>query len=182
MKPIAILFARADSIYKTLPGCDVWDIQRDARRWPGGGPSALPSMGTATCLRQPAAGREGPGQMGSRPAQEMGRRTGASRRLNALVGSRPTDAREARRLGRMDAAGASALVGTSCREGDMALHRRMRTGGPSANPVPHGRAYPCGAKPEETRPSAAHHQSRARTHARGTCHVAGGSRKENRDE
>lgn len=33
---IAVLFARADSIYKTLPGCDVYDIERDARAWPGG--------------------------------------------------------------------------------------------------------------------------------------------------
>lgn len=36
---VAILFARQDSIYKTLPDCDVWDIERDARRWPGGGPA-----------------------------------------------------------------------------------------------------------------------------------------------
>lgn len=35
---IAILFARADSIYKTLPDCDVWDAARDARKWPGGSP------------------------------------------------------------------------------------------------------------------------------------------------
>ena len=35
---IAVLFARADSHYKTLPECDVWDIERDARRWPGGCP------------------------------------------------------------------------------------------------------------------------------------------------
>jgi hypothetical protein len=32
----AVLFARADSIYKTMPGLDVWDIDRDARKWPGG--------------------------------------------------------------------------------------------------------------------------------------------------
>lgn len=38
MTPVAILFARSDSVYKTMPGCDVWDIDRDARRWPGGGP------------------------------------------------------------------------------------------------------------------------------------------------
>lgn len=38
MKPVAVLFARADSVYKTLPGTDVWDIERDARRWPGGAP------------------------------------------------------------------------------------------------------------------------------------------------
>jgi len=28
---IAVLFARPDSVYKTLPGCDVYDINRDAR-------------------------------------------------------------------------------------------------------------------------------------------------------
>lgn len=38
MKEVAVLFARADSIYKTMPGCDVWDIERDARTWPGGAP------------------------------------------------------------------------------------------------------------------------------------------------
>jgi len=31
---IAVLFARSDSVYKTIPGCDVWDAERDARRWP----------------------------------------------------------------------------------------------------------------------------------------------------
>lgn len=35
---IAILFARADSNYKSNPDCDVWGIERDARRWPGGCP------------------------------------------------------------------------------------------------------------------------------------------------
>lgn len=33
---VAVLFARADSVYKTLPDCDVWDEARDARKWPGG--------------------------------------------------------------------------------------------------------------------------------------------------
>ena len=35
---MAILYARADSIYKTMPGCDVWDIERDARKFTGGMP------------------------------------------------------------------------------------------------------------------------------------------------
>ena len=35
---VAVLFARADSIYKTMPGVDVWDEARDARKWPGGCP------------------------------------------------------------------------------------------------------------------------------------------------
>lgn len=33
---VAVLFARADSVYKSIPGCDVWDMERDARKWPGG--------------------------------------------------------------------------------------------------------------------------------------------------
>ena len=35
MQTVAVLFARADSIYKTLPGCDVYDIERDARVYDG---------------------------------------------------------------------------------------------------------------------------------------------------
>lgn len=37
-KTVAVLFARRDSIYKTISGCDVWDEDRDARKWPGGTP------------------------------------------------------------------------------------------------------------------------------------------------
>ena len=35
---VAILFARTDSNYKAMPDCDVWDAERDARKWPGGCP------------------------------------------------------------------------------------------------------------------------------------------------
>jgi len=35
---ISVLFARQDSVYKSIPGLDVWDIDRDARNWPGGNP------------------------------------------------------------------------------------------------------------------------------------------------
>lgn len=38
MTTVAVLFARADSIYKTLPDTDVWDFERDALKWPGGAP------------------------------------------------------------------------------------------------------------------------------------------------
>lgn len=38
VKTVAVLFARADSIYKTMPGCDVYDIERDARTFTGGAP------------------------------------------------------------------------------------------------------------------------------------------------
>jgi hypothetical protein len=36
--PVAALFVRADSVYKTMPGVDAWDEQRDARHWTGGAP------------------------------------------------------------------------------------------------------------------------------------------------
>jgi hypothetical protein len=32
---VAVLFARADSVYKTLAGCDVYDMERDARTYDG---------------------------------------------------------------------------------------------------------------------------------------------------
>lgn len=35
---VAVLFARGDSFYKTIPGCDVWDAERDARKWAGTAP------------------------------------------------------------------------------------------------------------------------------------------------
>lgn len=35
---IAVLFARRDSVYKTLPSCDVFDADRDALTWTGGSP------------------------------------------------------------------------------------------------------------------------------------------------
>jgi len=35
---VSVLFARADSNYKTIPTCDVWDEERDALTWKGGGP------------------------------------------------------------------------------------------------------------------------------------------------
>ncbi|SRR6266568_1598138 len=39
MKKVAVLFARSDSIYKMMPECDVFDIERDARTWQGGMPA-----------------------------------------------------------------------------------------------------------------------------------------------
>lgn len=37
-RPVAILFARRDSTYKRIEGCDVWDAERDARNFKGGMP------------------------------------------------------------------------------------------------------------------------------------------------
>lgn len=38
MNQVAILYARQDSHYKAIPGCDVWDSVRDATKWRGGSP------------------------------------------------------------------------------------------------------------------------------------------------
>ncbi len=35
---VAVLFARKDSIYKAMPECDVYDIERNALTFPGGTP------------------------------------------------------------------------------------------------------------------------------------------------
>lgn len=35
---VAVLFAREDSIYKSMPGCDVFDVTRDARMYSGHDP------------------------------------------------------------------------------------------------------------------------------------------------
>jgi hypothetical protein len=57
---VAVLFAREDSVYKTLPGCDVWDVHRDARHWLGGYPVvAHPPCRAWGRLRHFAHPREG---------------------------------------------------------------------------------------------------------------------------
>ncbi len=42
---VAVLFARSDSIYKSLPGCDVWDKDRDAKNYAG----AMPVVAHPPC-------------------------------------------------------------------------------------------------------------------------------------
>lgn len=60
MKRIAVLFARADSIYKTLPECNVYDAQRDAKTFTGGMPIvAHPPCRAWGRLRHFANPREG---------------------------------------------------------------------------------------------------------------------------
>lgn len=61
---IAVLFARADSNYKAMPQCDVWDIERDARRWQGGAPVvAHPPCRAWGRLRQFAKPRKGEAEL-----------------------------------------------------------------------------------------------------------------------
>lgn len=38
MYPVAVLFARRDSVYKAIPHVDVWDVERDARTYSGSSP------------------------------------------------------------------------------------------------------------------------------------------------
>jgi hypothetical protein len=57
---VAVLFARADSVYKSISGVDVWDIERDALKWPGGMPCvAHPPCGPWGRLRHFAKQRPG---------------------------------------------------------------------------------------------------------------------------
>lgn len=57
---VAVLFARADSVYKTMPECDVWDADRDARNWCGGMPAvAHPPCRAWGRLRHFARPRDG---------------------------------------------------------------------------------------------------------------------------
>jgi hypothetical protein len=73
---VAVLFARADSFYKALPFCDVWDAERDARRWPGGAPVvAHPpcrSWGNLRGLAKPAPGERAAALWAVRQVREFG--------------------------------------------------------------------------------------------------------------
>ena len=59
-RQVAALFVRHDSVYKTAPGVDAWDAERDARLWPGGCPAVChpPCRAWAT-LRHHAKPRPG---------------------------------------------------------------------------------------------------------------------------
>lgn len=71
---VAVLFARADSVYKTIPGCDVWDIERDARNWPGGCPVvAHPPCRAWGRLRQFAKPRADERSLGPWAAEQVRR-------------------------------------------------------------------------------------------------------------
>lgn len=74
---VAVLFARKDSVYKTLPSCDVWDIDRDARKWPGGVPVvAHPPCRAWGRLRQFANPREDEKALGPLAVDQVRRNGG----------------------------------------------------------------------------------------------------------
>jgi hypothetical protein len=57
---VSVLFARADSVYKSLSACDVWDVERDATGYRGSAPViAHPPCRAWGLLRQFAKPREG---------------------------------------------------------------------------------------------------------------------------
>lgn len=71
---VSVLFARADSHYKQVPGCDVWDAERDARRWPGGCPVvAHPPCRAWGRLRHFARPRPGEKELGLWAANQVRR-------------------------------------------------------------------------------------------------------------
>lgn len=60
MRSVAVLFARHDSVYKSLPGLDVYDADRDARTYDGPHPVvAHPPCRAWGTLRHMAKPREG---------------------------------------------------------------------------------------------------------------------------
>lgn len=69
---IAALFVRQDSAYKALPGLDCYDIDRDARKWPGGSPAiAHPPCRAWGRLRQFAKPREDEKERGIWAVQQV---------------------------------------------------------------------------------------------------------------
>jgi hypothetical protein len=65
MRQVAALFVRADSVYKTLPGVDCWDAERDAMKWGGRCPViAHPPCRAWGRLRQFAKPRDGEKELG----------------------------------------------------------------------------------------------------------------------
>jgi hypothetical protein len=75
---IAALFVRSDSIYKSLPGVDCWDAERNALNWPGGCPVVAhpPCRGWGT-LRAFAKATEEEKALGPWAVQQVRRWGGA---------------------------------------------------------------------------------------------------------
>ena len=89
--PVAVLFASEDSAYKTLAGCDVYDIERDALTWPGGCPVvAHPPCRAWGQLRYWAKPRPGEKELALWAVEQVQRwgGAGASSALNAVASSR----------------------------------------------------------------------------------------------
>lgn len=73
---VAVLFARQDSIYKTFADCDVYDIDRDARTWPGGEPVVAhppcPAWGKLFYFAKPRPGEKDLGPWAVQQVRQFG--------------------------------------------------------------------------------------------------------------
>lgn len=139
MMDVAVLFARHDSIYKSLPGCDVWDIERDARTWPGGTPIvAHPPCRSWGTFRHVAKPVDGERELALWAVDQIRRYGGGSRapsQVRFVEGETTARARSAGRLGGVDPCCIPMVVGSSSRESDPSLHRRMRAFGAACDTV-----------------------------------------------
>lgn len=127
---IAVLFARSDSIYKSLPGCDVYDIERDALTWPGGSPVvAHPPCRAWGSFAWRARPREGERECAPWAVEQIRRHGGvlehpAASKLWPEHGLPEPGQRDA--WGGLDALCRSVLVGAPGKQAHPALHRRVR--------------------------------------------------------
>lgn len=144
---VAVLFARQDSIYKSLPGCDVWDIERDARKWPGGAPIvAHPPCRAWGRLRSFAKPRVGERELALWAVDQI--------RLHGGVLEHPAGSQlwqekplpepgERDEWGGVDAGRLAMVVGASSRESHTTLYRGVRAFGAASHPLQDGRGHAC---------------------------------------
>ncbi len=139
MMDVAVLFARHDSIYKSLPGCDVWDIERDARTWPGGTPIvAHPPCRSWGTFRHVAKPVDGERELALWAVDQIRRYGGVLEHpaRSALWREKPLPEPGQRDdWGGVDPCCIPMVVGSSSRESDPSLHRRMRAFGAACDTV-----------------------------------------------
>lgn len=138
MMDVAVLFARHDSIYKSLPGCDVWDIERDARTWPGGTPIvAHPPCRSWGTFRHVAKPVDGERELALWAVDQIRRYGGVLEHpaRSALWREKPLPEPGQRDDWGVDPCCIPMVVGSSSRESDPSLHRRMRAFGAACDTV-----------------------------------------------
>lgn len=88
---VAVLFARADSCYKKIPDCDVWDLNRDARNWPGGEPVIAHPPCRVAGLPAPGKGKDVHGGWTLGISQSWWGHRAEKKTLLYIVGCEPHD-------------------------------------------------------------------------------------------
>lgn len=145
LRQVAVLFCRADSIYKTMPGCDVWDAERDALKWPGGCPVvAHPPCGPWGRLRQFCNADEGttnlaPWAIGQ--IRQQGGGIGAPSGFAPLQAHSLLSERISRSLGWVLPIGSAVVVGSPGAEMEPYLRVRLPSRRHSADPVQNRRSW-----------------------------------------